>query len=224
MFQFRGRALTLAVIGVMACQFALAGEGSDPHQEAGGIAYHYVGRVKLNFVDSTGVVYGYLTALSGLNTIAPLFAGAPSETSAYLTFRADIKFQPLPGNGSLGPNQFAVAPILVEAGTWSIYFTLGPVHNWDNPDTFSNGEVVATLNRAVEQFSVYPAFSIDAGAATLKSAKRFTLPGERPTDLRELLSGGVVDITSGPPIPLAGSTPTGPIFAFAGYSLTPPVR
>ena len=197
---------------------ALLADGADAQKDAGGIPYHYVGRVKLNFLDSTGVVYGYITALSGVKTFAPLFNGAPSEATAYLTFRADIKFQPLPGNGPLGPGQFAANPIMVEAGTWSIYVTHNPAHQWDDPDTFSNGQTVAVLDRALEQFSVYPTFSINAGAAVVESSTPFTLGG-RTINLRDLMPRGVVNITSGSPIPLAGSTQVSPIFGFAGYSL-----
>ena len=194
-----------------------AGE-KDSDKGGGGIAYHYVGRVKLNFADSTGIVYGYMTAVSGVKSTASLFNGTPSEATAYLTFRANIKFMALPGNGPLGPGQFAVTPILNEAGTWSIYFTANPAHNWDNPDTFSNGQAVATFERPVEQFSIYPTFSINAGAAILESSAHFTLAGQK-INLRELTPHGFVDITSGSPVPLTGSTATAPIFAFSGYSL-----
>jgi hypothetical protein len=213
-----GHAVTTTALALIVCGVGLAAGPADLQKGAGGIPYHYVGRVKLNFVDSTGVVYGYMTAVSGVSDAATLFAGVPSEATAHLTFRADIKFQALPGNGPLNPGQFAVTPILVEAGTWSIYFTPNPAHNWDDPDTFSDGQLVATLDRQLEQFSVYPAFSINAGAATLKSSTPFRLAEQR-IDLRELISCGIVNVTSGPPIPLNGSSPSEPIFAFSGYSL-----
>jgi hypothetical protein len=214
-----GRIVTAAAVALMAHAVAIAG-GIETQREAGGIAFHYVGRVQLNFLDNTGIVYGYMTALSGTGSTGSLFMGTPSEATAYLTFRANIKFKVLPGNGVLGTDQFAVTPILVEPGTWSIYFMSNPAHNWDDPDTFSGGQVVATLDRPVEQFSVYPTFSINAGAAVLKSSVPFTIGGQTH-NLRALMPHGLVDITSGPPIPLSGSTATGPIFAFSGYSLVP---
>jgi hypothetical protein len=125
----------------------------------------------------------------------------------------------LPGNGLIGPGQFAVTPFLVEPGTWSIYFTANPAHNWDDPGTFSNGQVVATLQRPVEQFSVFPAFSINAGIAKLQFSTPFAVGG-RTINLRDIVPNGLVDVTSGPPIPLTGSTPTSPIFAVSGYSLS----
>lgn len=212
------RAIVFVVAAVIGCQVALAGdEAAAP--SADGIAFHYVARVKLNFLDSSGIVYGYLTAVSGVPSSSLLFMGTPSESTACLTFRANIKFVPLPGNGPLGPGQFAVSPFLIEPGAWSIYFTANPAHNWDDPDTFSNGQVVATLARPVEQFSVYPTFSINAGSASLQSSLPFTLGGAR-LNIREIAPKGIVDVTSGSPIPLAGSTPASPIFAASGYSLT----
>ena len=211
------RAFVAGALALYACP-ALVADPSAGSRPLGGIAFHYVGRVKLNLVESSGTVYGYITAVSALDSFAPLFSGAPGEATAYLTFRADIKFNGLPGNGPLGPGQFAVTPILVDPGTWSIYFTPNPAHNWDSPDTFSNGQVVATMDRPVEQFSVYPTFAINAGAATVRSATPFTLAG-RTIDVRELAPRGFVDVTSGSPIPLAGSTPFAPIFAVSGYAL-----
>ena len=57
---------------------------------------------------------------------ASLFHGPPSEATALLTFRANINFQPLPGNGPIGNGQFAVTPILVTPGDFQIYFTPSP--------------------------------------------------------------------------------------------------
>ncbi|MBV8816835.1 MAG: hypothetical protein JO022_00685, partial [Acidobacteriaceae bacterium] len=132
---------------------------ADDTPGARGIAYHYVGRVKLDFIKNTGVVYGYLTALSGVNSSGALFNGTPSEATAYLTFRADINFQVLPGNGTLGPGQFGVLPTLIQAGNWNFYYSPAPAHVWDDPDTFSNGQVIAIMDRPLEQFSVYPTFA-----------------------------------------------------------------
>jgi hypothetical protein len=122
-----------------------AQEGHNDKADAGRIAYHYVGRVSLNFISNTGTVYGYLTDLSVTNATASLFRGTPSESTALLTFRADISFQPLPGNGPLGGGQFAVSPVLVTPGVYRIYFTQAPAHDWSDPNTFSNGQVIATF-------------------------------------------------------------------------------
>jgi len=205
--------MTRRFVPIVLTSLLLAGPAlaDDLSQNADGIAYHYVARVKLDFIASTGVVYGYLTAVSGVNSTQALFNGTPSEATAYLTFRADIKFQVLPGNGG-------IVPTLVEAGTWSVYYTASPAHSWDQPDTFSNGRVVAVMDRPVEQFSTYPTFAINAGAADVRSSSLFRLGGQ-VINWRALIPRGVVDVTSGSPVALPGSTATSPIFAVAGYGL-----
>jgi hypothetical protein len=214
---FRGvLAFTTAVLFVPGGGFAA--DVADTSHAADSIVFHYGGRVKLNFLDSSGIVYGYVTALSGVLSSSLLFRGRPGETTAYLTFRANIKFESLPGNGLISPGQYAVTPFLVQPGAWSIYFTANPAHNWDDPDTFSNGQIIAALQRPVEQFSIYPAFSINAGSANLQSSTPFTIGG-RAINLREIAPRGLVNVTSGPLIPLSGSTTTSPIFALSGYSL-----
>ena len=214
----QSRLLIALIAALTTSPFAL--HADDSHSRAGGasIAYHYVGRVSLNFLTGTGTVYGYLTDLAGIPSAAPLFQGAPSEATAFLTFRADISFQALPGNGPIGGGQFAVTPILVTPGNFRIYFTPAPAHDWNNPDTFSSGQVAATLARAPELFAVLGSSSINAGSAALQSSSTFPLNG-LPTNLRDVFPNGVTNITTGPTIALPGSTPTAPIFAFAGYSL-----
>jgi hypothetical protein len=194
-------------------------DNSRHNPAAGRIAYHYVGRVSLNFLNGTGIVYGYLTDLAGVTPAAALFHGTPGETTALLTFRANISFQLLPGNGPIGNGQFAVTPTLVTPGDFQIYFTPSPVHDWTDPNTFSSGQVIATLARGLEQFSVLATFSSNAGSAALQSSAPFSLNGHN-MNLRDIFPNGITDITTGPAIPLPGSTATAPIFAFAGYAVT----
>ena len=215
------RGLTTLAAILIAFPAALPAEhdNSSEHTAAGRIAYHYVGRVSLNFLNGTGIVYGYLTDLAGVTSAASLFQGTPGETTALLTFRANINFQPLPGNGPIGNGQFAVTPVLVTPGNFQIYFTPSQSHDWTDPNTFSSGQVIATLARGLEQFSVLATFSSNAGSAALKSSTPFSLDGRR-INLRDIFPNGVTNITTGPAIGLPGSTPTAPIFAFAGYALT----
>jgi hypothetical protein len=215
----RGLGALAAVLIAFPAVLPAADDNSHLNPAAGRIAYHYVGRVSLNFLNGTGIVYGYLTDLAGVTTAASLFHGTPGENTALLTFRANINFQPLPGNGPIGNGQFAVTPTLVTPGDFQIYFTPSPAHDWTDPNTFSSGQVVATLARGLEQFSVLATFSSNAGSAALQSSAPFSLNGHN-MNLRDLFPSGVTNITTAPAIPLPGSTPTAPIFAFAGYALT----
>ena len=213
----RRRVLAIAA-SLLAIPGLAASDDGGRGPAAGRIAFQYTGRVSLNFLTGSGVVYGHLTLLDGLPAGTSLFQGAPSEATALLTFRANIQFQPLPPNGDLGGGNFAVMPILVTPGDFSVYYTSNPKHDWSNPDTFSSGQPVATFARQVEQFSVLGAISINSASAELRSSAPFPMGG-RYFNLRSLVPNGVTNITTGPNAPLPGSTQTSPIFAFAGYAL-----
>jgi hypothetical protein len=113
---------------------------------------------------------------------------------------------------------FTVTPILVEPGLWSIYYTGNPAHNWNSPDTFSNGQVVATLERSLGQFSIYLTNWIDAGADSIQSSAPFMLGG-RTINLRELAPRGLVHVTSGSTIAIIGSPQPSQVYAASGYAL-----
>src|ERR1700732_4693773 len=99
-------AVTAGMISVL---IAAPSEDARENRKAGAgqIFYHYVGRVTLNFVTGKGTVFGYITQLSGVSPATSLFKGTPGESPAFFTFRADVSFQPLPGNGDLGGGFFA---------------------------------------------------------------------------------------------------------------------
>lgn len=218
-FTILNRGCVTAALTFFGIPFALHAQESHGHNGGSArIAYHYVGRVSLNFLTNTGTVYGYLTDLYGINTATSLFRGTPSENTALLTFRADITFQPLPGNGALGNGQFAVSPVLVNPGHYQIYFTQSPAHDWNDPNTFSNGQVIATLVRGLELFSVLGTIVQNAGTAARESSSPFSLNGQS-IDLSALIPYGSTNITTGPLLPLPGSTATVPVFAFSGYAL-----
>lgn len=197
-----------------------AGGETDAGKSAGGgrIAYQYVGRVSLNFATGTGVVYGYFTQMDGLPASTSLFRGTPGEANALLTFRADISFQPLPGNGDLGGGQFAVNPAIVKPGEFSVYYSASPNHNWSDPDSFSKGQLAAAFLRAGEQYVLTGPIGINTASATLQTSSRVSVDGV-VLDLGKLLPRGVTNITTGSNTPLTGSTPVAPVFAFAGYGL-----
>jgi hypothetical protein len=192
---------------------------ASPYGGPGGaaIAYDYIGRVSLDFIHRTGIVYGYVTHVDGMPT-ASLFRGAPGENTALLTFRANITFQFLPNNGDFPDGTSAVSSVLVDPGSIQYYFTPNPNHNWQDPNSFSNGLVVATLARDTEQFSILGSVAVNAASASLTASLPFPLGGKL-VSFRDLLRNGVTNVTSGPNTPLPGSTQTAPIFAFAGYGL-----
>ena len=80
---------------------------------ASGLFYYFVGRLLLNPSNGTVTVVGYFTDLEGI--AGPLFDGAPSEATAYFTFRSDVfSSQSLPTN-------IDMAISLGNPGTYTIY-------------------------------------------------------------------------------------------------------
>lgn len=213
---------TAAVISFLLVSPAAAiagddGAGDRVRFQGGQVVYQYTGRVSLDFIKGTGVVYGYLTQFAGLPA-ASLFTGTPSEATARLTFRADITFRPLPGNGDLGPNSVSVLPILVEPGDFKLFLATGGTHAWADPATFSNGTQIANFARASEQFAIIGPVGVNTASAALKNSTTFTIDGDS-FNFRRLAPKGVTNVTTGNNAPLPGSTPVTPTFAFAGYAL-----
>jgi hypothetical protein len=104
------------------------------------VACYFVGRAFLNSpVNGQGEVIAYFTNINGIP--GPLFKGglgAASEKTAFFTLRSDVfSTTSLPLNGD-------VAPGLVSAGKFSIYFNPSPNGDWSNPDTFSGGQPFLT--------------------------------------------------------------------------------
>lgn len=197
---------------------ALAQPGNGQLRLGGGrIAYQYVGRVTIDFTKGTGTVFGYVTQFVGLGS-ASLFNGTPGESTALLTFQAEIAIQPLPGNGELGANSFAVLPISVLPGQFRFYYNSNPNRRWSDPSSFASGTLVATFLREGEQFALIGPVGSNTASATFESSTPFKIDGVE-VNFRRLLRNGVTNITSGNNTPVPGSTPAVPIFAFAGYAL-----
>lgn len=95
------------------------------------------------FLDpSTGHVQflGYFADLNGIQE--SLFSGTPGEATALLTFRSNVfTAQPLPSNGN-------VALTLVTVSKINVYLNTSPAGDWENPDSFSSGQLVATFERS----------------------------------------------------------------------------
>jgi len=160
------------------------------------VACSLVGRAHLNLKpDSTGQAqdFGYFTGITGI--AGSLFNGAPSESTAFFTYRTDVlSITPVRSNGD-------IALVLGSAGTFDIYYNSSPSGDWSNPDRFSSGQLVARFARP--EFLVLqilqsdwtnppPFESITDVAATLALAKSqsFTFKGHK-YDFRAIVPGGI---------------------------------
>jgi hypothetical protein len=109
---------------------------------AGGIVWNSVSQVYFNPGNLTGQVAGYFTYFPEIDD---LFAGSPSLATARFTFRSDtLQLQPLSNPGSL-------SIILMSGGVWKIYYNPTPAGDWTNLDSFSQGQLVATLTHGTKE-------------------------------------------------------------------------
>jgi hypothetical protein len=124
---------------------------SQDRLSIGTVAYNYVGRIYIDPVSGTGEVAGYFTSVAGIQNA---FQGTPSEATAYFTYRSDpLSFTALPADVD-------TAITLLNAGKWHIYYNPNPAGNWNNPSSFSQGQLVADLNHnALQIVSAGPAHS-----------------------------------------------------------------
>ena len=91
---------------------------SGPAGTGGAVACYYVARAYINPDNGTAITYGYFTIISGIT--GPLFSGAPSENTAFFTYRTDVV------QGTMLPTNGDVGIILFAPGTLSLYFNPAP--------------------------------------------------------------------------------------------------
>jgi hypothetical protein len=173
------------------------------------IVYHYVGRVTSNVATGKSEIVGYFTHIDPIS--GALFNGAASENSAFFTFRAEVSGQPLPTNGDISLS-------LPSPGPFNVYFTAHPNHSWSDLNSFSDGQLIATFERRLEQFSqIGPTFT-NTVSADLVSSADFTFGGEQ-FNFRNIAPHGITNATTGSSTLLPGSAFPILIFPFAGYGI-----
>lgn len=127
----------LSIAACIACLCAVSAS-AQPSSE-GEVASTSVNRGALSpsFLNAFG--YGYYTYINGIN--GSMFAGAPSEQTAYFTFLTSVaNTQPLPAN-------IDEAPEISSGAYYNIYLTTNPNHTWTDPNSFATGILVATFRR-----------------------------------------------------------------------------
>jgi len=112
---------------------------------------------------------GYLVHIDGITN--SLFNGSPSEATAYFTFSTDVlSLTPMPNSGNVGLS-------LVSAGTFNVYYNSSPSGDWNNPATFSSGQLIATFTRTESLFPAIGPIGIHSLSESLLSSQRFTFNG-----------------------------------------------
>jgi hypothetical protein len=143
--RLRVRVLAMALLA-LAISIApmLAQEGRPP---TGRVAYHFVSRL-LQSPSGTFFVIGYVNFLDGVS--APLFGGVPGEQTALVTFRSDIISAAPLFNGNVVVLNWPSAP----APVVKFYLNNSPNGDWNQPDSFSSGQLIGSFSARVGQVAI----------------------------------------------------------------------
>lgn len=158
---------------------------------------------------ATAQVVCYLAFIDGIS--GSLFSGAPSEATAFFTLRTDTVSAQAITNGN-------IAVVLQSAGTYDVYFNSSPHGDWNNPDSFSSGQHVATFTRTPPLLVNVGTMANGFFSAELTSSQEFTFNGET-VDFEHLVPNGITWLLTIGTTPLP--PPPGFLFAlpFAGSGL-----
>jgi hypothetical protein len=180
---------------------------------SGSVAAHLVGRM---LVDASGNAQwvGYCPYLAGVT--GSLFSGAPSEATAYFTFRSTPFQEQLVLNGNLLQLFPTSATGQVEI---SVYLNTNPNGSFQAPATFSQGQLLAQLQpqRAMGTFT--GSLTLAAGTYDLVNSSNFNFDG-LTYNLAQLTPSLTMSLLFGAPV--AGSytgNATATIYSFGGYAL-----
>ena len=199
---------------ILAFTFAIAGlqlqaqEDTQGHEtRAGEVVWQHVGRVYLDPSTGKAVYAGYIGHINGID--GSLFNGTPGENTAHFTFSTDVlTFTPLPNNGD-------VALSFVSAGTFSVYYNPNPNGDWNNPASFSTGQLIATFVRKESLFPNMGPIGFHSLSETLGSSQTFTFDGQT-FNFNRIAPHGITFAQYLSSSPLAGITDYPVAFAAAG--------
>ena len=111
-----------------------------------------------------------------------------------------------------------VVVVLQSAGTYSVYFNSTPHGDWNDPDSFSSGQLVATFKRT-------PPLLVNVGtmanaffSARLLDTNEFVLHG-RTFDFRRIVPNRLTWILTAAANPISGPPGFAAAQAFAGSAL-----
>jgi hypothetical protein len=158
---------------------AMAQEGRPP---VGRVAYHFLARL-LQSPNGTFFVIGYVNFLDGV--AAPLFDGVPGEKTAVMTFRSDlISAAPLV-NGNVVVLNWPSAP----APVVRFYLNNSPNQDWNQPDSFSSGQLIGAFSARVGQVAITGTTAVVTFSNDWVSTRDFALAGKM-YNLGRLSPGG----------------------------------
>jgi hypothetical protein len=174
------------------------------------VAWYVIGRV-LIAPDGTGQEIGYFVFLDGIQD--PLFAGpAPaSEATAYFTVRSDPFSIHNVQNGDL-------TVTLLSQGNFKLYYNAHPHADFSDPNTFSNGQLIATFRRVKATLISVGPMTIDVFWASLEASAKFVHEGST-YDLKTVVPNGITEIGAASSRAMPAITGYPAVLPFVGASL-----
>ncbi len=181
--------LPLIVLMVAAiCMPAMAGDKVVKRIPDGAVAFHFV--LDLNYV--TGDLVGYVAFIEGVDR--PLFAGDPSEHTAYFSIRLTRLTPPLI-ELPVEPDPALTVNLIEPGGQFTIFFNAHPSsRNWTDPDTFSQGVPIAVFEESAllstQANANFPGVGFNVFSSKLIDSTRIKFYGQR-INFRRLVPNGV---------------------------------
>lgn len=205
--------LAILVLAIAQSAPAQAGAGKALRQEVKSgarIAFQYVGINRVSDVTGPGAGHaftiGYYTYIAGLPQ--PLFSNPDTvgEATAYFTFRSE------PYSFSTFPDENILVRTVSPGFLIKLYYNQTPDQTFDNPDTFSDGQLIATFKVVTSLATRVENEANQQASLRLMSAQPFWFHGKRYT-IRTIVHGGVTLISAGSALPVDDSYTA---FAYAG--------
>ena len=187
------RTIFLFFILLVALTRNVALSNDDQRVPAGAVAFHFVARISFP-ASMPPVLVGYMAFIEGVP--GPFFDGTgglpPGEATAFFTLRLTSGGPP-PIILSPGSNVSVV--ITPPGATFDVFFDETPNQDWANPDSFSDGELIASFEESgfMSTSIIEPdgsGVSYNLFSSDLISSKPFSFNGER-IDFKKLMRNGV---------------------------------
>jgi hypothetical protein len=204
------RCIGICLLTTLAVSVFISQANGDDRVPTSRIAEHAVCRALFAPpAGATAQVLCYLAFIDGIS--GSVFSGTPSEATAFFTLRTDVVSAQTITNGN-------IAVILQSAGTYDVYFNSSPHGDWNNPDSFSSGQRVATFTRTPPLLVNVGTMANGFFSAKLTSSQEFAFNGKM-VDFEDLVPHGITWLLTVGTTPL--QPPPGFLFAlpFAGSAL-----
>ena len=201
------RTIFIFFILVIALTRNVALGDDDQRVPAGAVAFHFVARISFFAPPTPPVLVGYMAFIEGVP--GPFFDGSgglpPGEATAFFTLRLTSTPPPI----FLSPGSNVAVTVVPPGATFDVYFDETPDQDWANPDSFSDGELIATFEESwFAGTSIaepdgsgvsYNLFSSD-----LIFSKRFSFNGQK-INFKKLIRNGVTINNFGSSTPVSFS-------------------